>query len=81
VPTAANEAARQFRERHDAVDFLAFSNARRLCRPGVRPTSTTIALRLRVPGLERIEIAVNKCDVPYQSLINPLRRRSARRDR
>jgi len=37
--------------------------------PALKQASTAISLRLPVPLLERIKIAANKRDVPYQSLI------------
>jgi predicted DNA binding CopG/RHH family protein len=37
--------------------------------PNLKPTQTAISLRLPMPLLERIKIAANKRDVPYQSLI------------
>jgi predicted DNA binding CopG/RHH family protein len=37
--------------------------------PNLKPSTTSISLRLPVTLLERIKIAANKRDVPYQSLI------------
>ena len=37
--------------------------------PNLKPSTTAISLRLPVPLLERIKVAANKRDVPYQSLI------------
>ena len=37
--------------------------------PNLKPSTTAISLRLPVTLLERIKIAANKQDVPYQSLI------------
>lgn len=37
--------------------------------PNLKPTSTSISLRLPVALLDRIKIAANKRDMPYQSLI------------
>ena len=37
--------------------------------PNLRPSTTSISLRLPVSLLERIKIAAHKRDVPYQSLI------------
>jgi predicted DNA binding CopG/RHH family protein len=37
--------------------------------PNLRPSTTSIELRLPVSLLERIKIAAHKRDVPYQSLI------------
>ena len=37
--------------------------------PNLRPSTKAISLRLPVSLPERIKIAANKCDVPYQLLI------------
>ena len=70
VPEFANEAAeRQFWETHDSTDHVDWSKAARVRMPNLKPSSTAISLRLPLPLLERIKIAANKRDVPYQSLI------------
>ena len=55
----------------DSEDFvhLDWSTARKVALPNLKPTSTAISLRLPVGLLERIKVAANKRDVPYQSLI------------
>ena len=37
--------------------------------PNLKPSTTSISLRLPVSLLERIKVVANKRDVPYQSLI------------
>ena len=37
--------------------------------PNLKPSTQSISLRLPVTLLERIKIAANKRDMPYQSLI------------
>jgi predicted DNA binding CopG/RHH family protein len=70
VPTFANEAEeRQFWETHDSTDYIDWSKAQRVRFPNLKPTSAAISLRLPAPLLERIKVAANKRDVPYQSLI------------
>jgi predicted DNA binding CopG/RHH family protein len=70
VPTFADEAdERRFWETHDSTDYVDWSKAQRVRLPNLKPTSAAISLRLPVPLLERIKIAANKRDVPYQSLI------------
>jgi predicted DNA binding CopG/RHH family protein len=70
VPTFANEAEeRQFWESHDSTEYVDWTKAQRVRLPNLKPTSAAISLRLPVPLLERIKIAANKRDVPYQSLI------------
>ena len=70
IPAFADEAAeRRFWESHDSTEYLDWSNAQTVRMPNLKPTSTAISLRLPLPLLERIKIAANKRDVPYQSLM------------
>jgi predicted DNA binding CopG/RHH family protein len=70
IPDFADEAQeRQFWETHDSMDYVDWSKAVRVRMPNLKPSSTSISLRLPLPLLERIKIAANKRDVPYQSLI------------
>ena len=70
IPAFATEAEeRAFWETLDTSAHLDWSKAERVHLPNLKPTQTAISLRLPVPLLERIKIAANKRDVPYQSLI------------
>jgi predicted DNA binding CopG/RHH family protein len=70
VPAFSSEAdERLFWETHDSTDYVDWSKAERVRLPNLKPASAAISLRLPVPLLERIKIAANKRDVPYQSLI------------
>ena len=70
VPRFESEAEeRRFWESHDSAGYLDWSKAERVRLPNVKPSTTMISLRLPVPLLERIKLAANKRDVPYQSLI------------
>ena len=70
VPRFRNEAQeRRFWETHDSADYLDWSKAERVRFPNLKPSTTAISLRLPVSVLERIKIAANKRDMPYQSLI------------
>ena len=60
---------RQFWETHDSSDYVDWGNAERVRLPNLKPSTRSISLRLPVALLERIKIAANKRDVPYQSLI------------
>ena len=60
---------RRFWETHDSADHLDWRKAERVRLPNLRPSTTTISLCLPLPLLERIKVAANKRDVPYQSLI------------
>jgi predicted DNA binding CopG/RHH family protein len=70
VPKFASEAdERLFWETHDSTEYVDWTKAAPVRMPGLKPTSTSISLRLPAPLLERIKVAANKRDVPYQSLI------------
>ena len=70
IPTFRNEAEeRRFWESHDSTEYLDWSKAERVRLPNLKPSTTSISLRLPVSLLERIKVAAHKRDVPYQSLI------------
>ena len=70
IPTFKSEAEeRAFWESHDSTDYVDWSRAERVRFPNLKPSTKAISLRLPVDLLERIKIAANKRDVPYQSLI------------
>lgn len=70
IPDFETEAEeRAFWESHDSAEHLDWSQAERVTMPNLKPTSTSISLRLPVALLDRIKVAANKRDMPYQSLI------------
>lgn len=70
VPTFASEAEeRAFWETNNSSEHVDWSKAERVRLPNLKPSSTSISLRLPNALLERIKVAANKRDVPYQSLI------------
>jgi predicted DNA binding CopG/RHH family protein len=70
VPAFESEAEeRRFWESHDSADYVDWSKAERVRLPNLRPSTTSISLRMPVGLLERIKVAAHKRDVPYQSLI------------
>ncbi|HSZ11540.1 MAG TPA: BrnA antitoxin family protein [Rhizomicrobium sp.] len=70
LPRFASEAEeRKFWETHDSDDYVDWSKAERARFPNLKPSTTAISLRVPVSLLERIKIAANKRDMPYQSLI------------
>lgn len=70
IPDFDTEAEeRAFWESHDSAELLDWSRAERVTMPNLKPTSTSISLRLPVALLDRIKVAANKRDMPYQSLI------------
>jgi len=69
-PTFKNEdQERRFWEENDSTDYVNWSKAERVVMPNLKPTTTSISLRLPVSLLDSIKVAANKQDVPYQSLI------------
>ena len=70
VPKFRSEAEeRRFWETHDSSDHVDWAKAERVRLPNLKPSTTSISLRLPVTLLDRIKVAANKRDVPYQSLI------------
>ena len=70
IPQFSSEAEeRAFWESADSADYLDWSRAEKVRFPNLKPSSTSISLRLPNALLERIKIAANRRDVPYQSLI------------
>jgi predicted DNA binding CopG/RHH family protein len=60
---------RAFWESHDTADYFDLSKAERVSFPNLKLSTQSISLRLPQGLLDRIKIAANKRDVPYQSLI------------
>jgi len=70
IPRFRSEAEeRRFWETHDTADYVDWSKAQRVRFPNLKLSTTSISLRLPQGLLERIKVAANKRDVPYQSLI------------
>ena len=70
IPVFGNEAEeRAFWETHDSSTHVDWSRAERVRFANLKPSTKAISLRLPVDLLERIKMAANKRDVPYQSLI------------
>jgi predicted DNA binding CopG/RHH family protein len=70
VPAFGSEAEeRRFWETHDSADYIDWNKAEPTRLPNLKPSTTSISLRLPVTLLERIKVAANKRDMPYQSLI------------
>ncbi len=70
VPQFKSEAAeRAFWEAQDSATLVNWSKAKRVTLPNLKPTTQSISLRLPLHLLERIKLAANARDVPYQSLI------------
>jgi predicted DNA binding CopG/RHH family protein len=70
IPVFQSEAEeRAFWETHDSTDYVDWSKAQPARLPNLKPSSTSISIRLPNSLLDGIKIAANKRDVPYQSLI------------
>ena len=70
IPSFESEAEeRAFWESHDSTEYVDWGRAERVRLPNLKPSTKTISLRLPLDLLERIKVAANKRDVPYQSLI------------
>lgn len=70
VPDFATEADEcAFWESHDSAEYVDWEKAVPVSFPNLKPSTTTISIRLPIALLERIKIEANKRDVPYQSLI------------
>ena len=70
APRFTSEAGeRKFWEAHDSAELVDWSKAERVTLPNLKPSTQSISLRLPVHLLERIKLAANARDVPYQSLI------------
>ena len=66
---ASEAEERKYWEENDSADHLDWTRAESVRLPNLKPSSTAISLRLPNGLLERIKVAANKRDVPYQSLI------------
>ena len=60
---------RRFWEKHDSSEYLDWSDAEECVLPRLKPTTTTISIRLPVSMLEELKVLANKRDVSYQSLL------------
>lgn len=60
---------REFWGTHDSMDYIDWDKAKPMIFPNLKPTTRTISLRLPGSMLDRLKVAANKRDVPYQSLI------------
>jgi predicted DNA binding CopG/RHH family protein len=70
IPTFNSEAEeRAFWEKHDSTGYVDWSKAKKAVFPKLKPSTTTISLRLPDTLLDRIKVEANKRDMPYQSLI------------
>jgi predicted DNA binding CopG/RHH family protein len=82
---ASEDEEREFWASHDTVDYFDWSKAVRATFPELKPSTTTISLRVPASMLEELKTLANERDVPYQSLMKVFlaeriaRERSSRR--
>ena len=70
IPTFASEAQeREFWQTHDTTEYVDWSRGQFANFPNLKPSTTTISLRLPAPLLADLKVLANKRDVPYQSLL------------
>ncbi len=70
IPKFKNEdEERKFWWTHDSTEYVDWDTAQIAIFSNLKPTTRTISLRLPNSMLERLKVAANKRDVPYQSLI------------
>ena len=70
IPDFESEAEeREFWLEHDSVDYLDWSQAKPAVLANLRPSTSTISLRLPDFMLEELKLLAHQRDVPYQSLL------------
>jgi len=70
VPTfRTEEEERAFWATADTSEFFDWSRAQRVRFPNLKPSTTTISLRLPQGLLDELKVLANQRDVPYQSLL------------
>lgn len=70
LPTFANEQEeRAFWESQESTDYVDWTKAKNVRLPNLKPTTKAISIRLPVDMIEKLKVAANKKDVPYQSLV------------
>jgi len=65
----SEDAERAFWAKHDVVDYFDWGRAVVATFPNLKPSTTTISIRLPEPMLEELKALANERDVPYQSLM------------
>ena len=76
---AGEDQEREFWAENDVVDFFDWDKAVPGSFPALKPSTTTISIRLPAALLEDLRTLANERDVPYQSLMkNFLAERIAR---
>lgn len=66
---ASEDAERRFWAEHDTTDYFDWTKTARPSFPNLKPSTTSISLRLPLSMLEELKSLANEKDVPYQSLM------------
>ena len=70
IPKLKSEAdERVFWSKESSGDYVDWTNAERIVLSNLKPSVTTISLRLPESLLSSLKMLANKRDVPYQSLM------------
>ncbi len=70
LPKFKNEKAeREFWFKADSTSYVDWKKSKSASFPNLKPSTTTISLRLPASLLNELKTVANKRDVPYQSLI------------
>ncbi len=65
----SEEEEREFWATHDSSEFVDWNHSEKIVFPNLKPSTTTISLRLPQYLLDEIKMIAHERDVPYQSLI------------
>lgn len=66
---ASEDEERRFWARHDVTDYFDWERAAQTRFPELKPSTTSISIRLPTGMLEELKSLANARDVPYQSLM------------
>jgi predicted DNA binding CopG/RHH family protein len=70
LPKFKNEnEERKFWDSHSSVDYFDWSKAQNVIFPNLKPTSTSISLRMPNYVLSRLKEQANSLNIPYQTLM------------
>jgi len=70
LPKFKNEGEeRKFWDSHSSVDYFDWSKAQNVIFPNLKPTSTSISLRMPNYVLSRLKEQANSLNIPYQTLM------------
>ena len=59
----------EFWSTHDLTDYVDMSKAKRVIFPNLKPSTTSVLIRLPQYLLVELKMLANQKDVPYQSLM------------